>query len=71
MIDLNAVSDPYGATRLENRTDKRGNRMKEKLIKLLTGMSLDTPADVEYVAEWLIENNVTICHVFCDLKENK
>lgn len=45
--------------------------MKEKLIKLLTGMSLDTPADVEYVAEWLIENNVTICHVFCDFKENK
>lgn len=45
--------------------------MKEKLIKLLMGMSLDTPADVEYVAEWLIENNVTICHVFCDLKENK
>lgn len=34
--------------------------MKERLIELLSGKSLDTTADVEYVAEFLLENGVEI-----------
>ena len=34
--------------------------MKEKLIKLLTGKSIDTVADVEYVADFLLENGVIV-----------
>ncbi len=34
--------------------------MKEKLIELLTGKSIDTAADVEYVADFLLENGVVV-----------
>ena len=39
--------------------------MKERLIELLSGKSLDTTADVEYVAEFLLENGVMVssCNV--------
>lgn len=33
---------------------------REKLIELLTGYSLDTPPDVEYVADHLIRSGVTV-----------
>ena len=33
---------------------------KEKLIELLSGKSIDTPADVEYVADYLIANGVIV-----------
>lgn len=34
--------------------------VREKLIDLLTGHSIDTQQDVEYVADYLISNGVTI-----------
>lgn len=34
--------------------------MKERLIKLLEGRSIDTPSDVEYVADLLIANGWTL-----------
>ena len=34
--------------------------VREKLIYLLTGYSIDTQPDVEYVAEHLISNGVTV-----------
>ena len=34
--------------------------VKEKLIDLLTGHSIDTQQDVEYVADHLISNGVTV-----------
>lgn len=33
---------------------------RERLIELLTGYSIDTPPDVEYVADHLIANGVTV-----------
>lgn len=34
--------------------------VREKLIDLLTGHSIDTQQDVEYVADYLIRNSVTV-----------
>ena len=34
--------------------------MREKLIELLSGFSIDTAEDVEFVADYLIANGVTI-----------
>jgi hypothetical protein len=34
--------------------------VREKLIDLLTGHSIDTQQDVEYVADYLISNGVTV-----------
>ena len=34
--------------------------VREKLIDLLTGHSIDTQQDVEYVADHLISNGVTV-----------
>lgn len=34
--------------------------VREKLIDLLTGHSIDTQQDVEYVADYLIANGVTV-----------
>lgn len=34
--------------------------MKERLIELLTGKSVDTDVDVEYVADFLLENGVIV-----------
>ena len=34
--------------------------VREKLIDLLTGHSIDTQQDVEYVADYLIRNGVTV-----------
>ena len=34
--------------------------VKEKLIDLLTGHSIDTQQDIEYVADHLIANDVTV-----------
>lgn len=34
--------------------------VREKLIDLLTGYSIDTKQDVEYVADNLISNGVTV-----------
>ena len=34
--------------------------VREKLIDLLTGYSIDTQPDVEYVADHLISNGVTV-----------
>ena len=39
--------------------------MKERLIELLSGKSLDTTADVEYVAEFLLENGIVV--PLCDI----
>jgi len=33
---------------------------RQKLIWLLSDMSLDTPSDVEYVVDWLLLNGVSI-----------
>ena len=33
---------------------------RDRLIELLSGKSIDTYADVEYVADYLIENGVTV-----------
>ena len=33
---------------------------REKLVELLTGYSIDTPPDVEHVADHLIANGVTV-----------
>lgn len=33
---------------------------RQKLVWLLSDKSLDTPADVEYVADWLLSNGVSI-----------
>ncbi len=33
---------------------------REKLIKLLTGKSIDTDVDVEYVADFLLKNGVIV-----------
>lgn len=46
--------------------------MREKLIELLSGFSIDTAEDVEFVAEYLIANGVTIpvrckdCKYWCE-----
>ena len=44
--------------------------VREKLIDLLTGHSIDTQQDVEYVADYLIANGVTVhessCPYCCD-----
>ena len=34
--------------------------VREKLIELLTGLSIDTAADVEYVVDHLLANGVTV-----------
>ena len=34
--------------------------MRDKLIELLDGKSIDTKADVEYVADYLLENGVIV-----------
>ena len=39
--------------------------MRDRLIELLSGKSLDTLADVEYVADFLLENGVTV--PICDV----
>ena len=39
--------------------------MRERFIELLSGKSLDTIADVEYVVDFLIENGATI--PICDI----
>lgn len=39
--------------------------MKERFIELLSGKSLDTISDVEYVADFLIKNGATI--PLCDI----
>lgn len=33
---------------------------RKKLIWLLSGKSLDTPSDVEYVADWLLTNGISV-----------
>lgn len=33
---------------------------RQKLIWLLSGKSLDTPSNVEYVADWLLSNGVSV-----------
>lgn len=44
--------------------------VREKLVELLTGHSIDTQQDVEYVADYLISNGVTVqesnCPYCCD-----
>ena len=42
--------------------------VREKLIDLLTGYSIDTKPDVEYVADNLISNGVTV-HEWISVKE--
>lgn len=37
-----------------------GQTERQKLIRLLQGKSLDTKDDVEYVADFLLENGVQI-----------
>ena len=39
--------------------------VREKMIDLLTGHSIDTQQDVEYVADHLISNGVTVQVVHC------
>ena len=34
--------------------------VREKLVELLTGYSIDTQSDVEYVADHLVSNGVTV-----------
>lgn len=36
------------------------NEMRDRLVELLRGKSIDTPIDVEYVADHLIENGVVV-----------
>lgn len=33
---------------------------RQKLIWLLSWKSIDTPSDVEYVADWLLSNGVSV-----------
>lgn len=33
---------------------------RQKLIWLLSGKSIDTPSDVEYVADWLLSNGISV-----------
>ena len=54
------------------------NKVRDKLIELLLGKSIDTAEDVEYVVDYLIENGVTIqelngceyCEEYEDLLEH-
>ena len=48
---------------------------RDKLIELLTGKSIDTPIDVEYVVDYLLENGVILSPVkvgdaVCMIQEN-
>lgn len=49
--------------------------VRGKLIDLLTGHSIDTQQDVEYVADYLIANDVTVhkssCPYCCDNDEGE
>lgn len=40
--------------------DNRIDFQRQKLVWLLSGKSIDTPSDVECVADWLLSNGVSV-----------
>ena len=57
---IEAALDDWNKRCREHNDSPSCDRDRDRLIALLSGHSLDTAEDVEYVADWLMQNGVII-----------